>query len=232
MLSIQFETNDSEHDDGAEALPSETDSTGNNVTDDKTHGASDATLQQLEAAFRAQKVVTTALNPQPSYRPRHKGVEVTEGTPQHNKTPAARHDRRKGVRYTLSDSHEDSDSNQELKQIRNADGGFQLTKYLSTPERTKAKAVEKALRAQTRSSELRDTDALQSLYKEQLAQGATTAEALALIERMKGTIDAPGEGSSKRTGMPRISKHASLSDFGKAMERHERGPLTSRKFAP
>lgn len=234
VLSIQLETDHGGHDDEAEALPLESDSTDNNAADDKAYGASDGNLQQVEATYRAQKVATTVFNPRPAYRPEHEGVHAIRKQSQHTKSPAARDERKTIVRYMLTDSDDNSNSKEEPGQIRNADGGFQLTKYLASPKTDKAKGVENALRAHRESSSLRDNEALQNLHKKQLTQGATTAEALTLIERMKGNSGAPGEALSEKSNMPelRTSKYASLSKTGKAMERHGRGQLTSTISAP
>lgn len=233
MLSIQWETETGGHDDEAEALPLVSDSTNKNAADDKAYGANDGTLQQVEATYRAQKVATTVSNSQPAYRPKNEGVHAIRKQSQHTKSPAALDERKTIVRYMLTASDDDSNSKEELEQTRNADGGFQLTRYLASPKSVKAKGVKKALRAHRESPSLRDHEALQNLYKEQLAQGATTAEALTLIERMKGNSGAPGEALSEKMNRPqlRISKYASPSTRGKAMERHERGQLSSTKFA-
>ena len=228
VLSIQSETDHGGHDDEAEALPLESDSTDNNAADDKAFGASDETLQQIEAIYRAQKVATTVFDSHPGYRSGDEGVHAIRREFQHNKSPAARDEQKTIVRYMLTESDDDSNSKEELGQMRNADGGFQLTKYLASPKSDKAKGVRDALRAHRKSSSLRDNEALQNLYKEQLAQGATTAEALTLIERTKGNSGAPGEALSGKSSMPelRISKYASLSKTGRAVERHERDQLT------
>ena len=228
VLSIQSETDHGGHDDEAEALPLESDSTDNNAADDKAYGASDGTLQQIEATYRAQKVATTDFNSHPGYRSEDEGVHAIRRQSQHNKSPAARDERKTIVRYMLTESDEDSNSKEELGQIPNADGGFQLTKYLASPKSDKAKGVRNAPRGHRESPSLRDNEALQNLYKQQLAQGATAAEALTLIERMKGDSGAPGEASSEKSNMPelQISKYASLSKTGKAKERQRRGPLT------
>ena len=229
VLSMQSETNYIEHDDDAKGMPLELESTDNNAADDEAYGASNGTLQKVEATHRAQKAATTAFNAQFANGPNHKGAHAIQEGSQHTKPAAAR---KSNVRYVLSGSDDYYNSRQEFEQIRN-DGGFQLTKYLASPKSDEANGVKNALRAHRKSSSLRDNETLQNLYREQLAQGATTTEALSLIERTKGSSGALGKALSDKCDMSqlRISKYASLSKTGKAIERHERGQLTSTKFA-
>ena len=139
VLSMQSETDHSEHHDDAETLPSESDSTDNDAADENPHEASDGTLQQLEATYRAQKVAGISSTSPSHYRPGHKGVQTIQKTSRHGKAPAAQYDGRQSVRYTLSDADQIYKTKHELKQSRHAGGTFQLTKYLALPRSEKAK---------------------------------------------------------------------------------------------